>query len=159
MLRNVKQDWMVKDMINEPIIIDGVDVSECKHFKIGTCLADYLLTDMNFSEVKCELCKDCYYKQLKHNEQECERLKHDNDYEVGTLEKTIDNLTAENEELKTTVAEIKDMCSEMNCESLMQHSWCGNTDFKMGCCEKLFKKQILQKIKNVSKRITDKNII
>ena len=38
------------------------------------------------------------------------------------------------------------MCSEMNCESLMQNSWCGDTDFKMGCCEKLFKKQILQKI-------------
>ena len=41
------------------------------------------------------------------------------------------------------------MCSEMNCESLMQNSWCGNTDFKMGCCEKLFKKQILQKISEV----------
>ena len=59
----------------EKIIIDGTDVSECKHFKIGTCLADYLLTDMNFSEAKCELCKNCYYKQLKRKEQECEELK------------------------------------------------------------------------------------
>ena len=62
-------------MTDKQIIIDGTDVSECKHFKIGTCLADYLLTDMNFSEAKCELCKNCYYKQLKRKEQECEELK------------------------------------------------------------------------------------
>lgn len=61
-------------MTDKQIIIDGVDVSGCKHFKIGTCLADYLLTDMAFSEAKCELCKDCYYKQLKCKEQECEKL-------------------------------------------------------------------------------------
>ena len=61
-------------MENKEIIIDGTDVSECKHFKIGTCLADYLLTDMNFSEAKCELCKNCYYKQLKRKEQECEEI-------------------------------------------------------------------------------------
>lgn len=45
----------------------------------------------------------------KAKEQECERLKHDNDYEVGALEKTIDNLTAENEEngkLKQRIIEI-----------------------------------------------------
>ena len=47
---------------------------------------------------------------------------------------------------KQALAKIKEICSEMNCESLMQNSWCGNTDFKMGCCEKLFKKQILQEI-------------
>ena len=56
-------------------IIDGVNVSGCKHFKIGTCLADYLLTDMNFSEAKCELCKDCYYKQLKRKEQTLDKIK------------------------------------------------------------------------------------
>ena len=53
------------------------------------------------------------------------------------------------DEYKQTLTEIKDMCSEINCESLMQNYWCGNTDFKMGCCEKLFKKQILQKISEV----------
>ena len=50
---------------------------------------------------------------------------------------------------KQALAEIKEICSEMNCESLMQNSWCGNTDFKMGCCERLFKKQILQIINEV----------
>ena len=45
---------------------------------------------------------------LKHKQQECDRLKHDNDYEVGALEKTIDNLTAENEELERLYKELQD---------------------------------------------------
>ena len=45
---------------------------------------------------------------LKHKQQECERLKHDNDYEVGALEKTIDKLTAENEELERLYKELQD---------------------------------------------------
>lgn len=45
---------------------------------------------------------------LKHKVQECERLKHDNDYEVGALEKTIDNLTVENEELERLYKELQD---------------------------------------------------
>ena len=61
------------------------------------------------------------------------------------------NKLEEAEKFKNCLTEIKDMCSEINCESLMQNSWCGNTDFKMGCCEKLFKKQILQKISEVIK--------
>lgn len=60
---------------NKPIMIDGVDVSHCKHFKNRSCIADYLLTDMVFSEAKCELCKDCYFKQLARKTQECEELK------------------------------------------------------------------------------------
>ena len=63
--------------------------------------------------------------------------------------KELDQLKIENKKLKQTLDEIKEMCSEMDCESLMQNSWCGNTDFKMGCCEKFFKKQILQKISEV----------
>lgn len=62
-------------MTDKQIIIDGVDVSECKHFGNRTCLVNYLLTDMTFSEAKCELCKDCYFKQLTRKEQECEELK------------------------------------------------------------------------------------
>lgn len=58
---------------NKPIIIDGVDVNRCKHFKNRTCIADYLLTDMDFSEAKCKLCKDCYFKQLARKTRECEQ--------------------------------------------------------------------------------------
>lgn len=50
-------------------IIDGIDVSECKHYNpeqyfkcnIGCC--------------HCEENPNCYYKQLKRKEQECEELK------------------------------------------------------------------------------------
>ena len=110
-------------MTDKQIIIDGVNVSGCKHFKIGTCLADYLSTDMDFSEAKCELCKDCYYKQLKHREQECNKfytqLKADEEChkeEENTLRKIIKNkeernieLYKENNKLKQTLNEIKEI--------------------------------------------------
>ena len=71
-------------------------------------------------------------------------------YENMRYEKQqLDQLKAENEKLKIALAEIKEMCTEMNCESLMQNSWCSNTDFKMCCCERLFKKQILKLISEV----------
>lgn len=71
------------------VIIDGVDVSKCKHFKNRTCIADSLLTDMDFSEAKCELCKNCYFKQLTRKTQECEGIK-----------KQLDRFKTENKKLK-----------------------------------------------------------
>lgn len=62
-------------MTDKQIIIDGVDVSGCKHYKNRNCIVDYCLTDMPFSEAKCELNTNCNYKQLKRKEQECEKLK------------------------------------------------------------------------------------
>ena len=53
-------------------------------------------------------------EQLQSKEQECERLKYDNDYEVGVLEKTIDNLKVENEKLKKT---LKELTNEVEDES------------------------------------------
>lgn len=95
---------------SKSIIIDGVDVSECKYYDDLDCYAE---RDNCGYPLDCKDSPNCYFKQLKRKEQ--------------------------------ILAEIKEMCSEMDCESLMQNSWCGNTDFKMGCCEKFFKKQILQK--------------
>ena len=50
-------------------IVDGIDVSGCKHYKNRNCIADYCLTDMPFSEAKCELNPNCYYKQLQREKQ------------------------------------------------------------------------------------------
>ena len=55
-------------MADKQIIIDGVDVISCNHF------------DMNFKhcDILGRLCREhnnCYYKQLKAKEQECEELK------------------------------------------------------------------------------------
>ena len=119
-----------------------------------------------------EYCKNCYEltEKLEAKEQECEELKKWKEDVINLFNKTcrckylnkesafcsfynkeciaINQCLYKNQQV---ITEIKDMCSEMNCESLMQNSWCGNTDFKMGCCEKLFKKQILQKISEVLK--------
>lgn len=56
-------------MLNK-IMVDGIDVSKCIHIQ-------------NFENVlfvcaetgrKCEVSKNCYYKQKKRKEQECEKL-------------------------------------------------------------------------------------
>ena len=106
-------------------------IDEERMFKCVWCKYDFTESDTNFilsenpNECVCNRCMTEWVDNLlwdfKRKEQECE-------------------------EYKQTIAKIKDICSEMDCESLMQNSWCGNTDFKMGCCEKVFKKQILQKI-------------
>ena len=59
-------------MINKQIIIDNIDVSECEFYgetmKTHNCTLHY----------EClQSCKgtDCYYKNWKRKEQECEDLK------------------------------------------------------------------------------------
>lgn len=68
--------------MTEEIIIDGVDVSEC--VRQGetvagiTCGNGERIRLANEIITKHKLCKDnpnCYYKQLKRKEQECEELK------------------------------------------------------------------------------------
>lgn len=112
-------------MTDKQIIIDGIDVSGCKHYKNRTCIADYCLTDMPFGEAKCELNPNCYYKQLKRKEQECNKLyiqlKADEEYhkeEENTLRKIIKNkeernieLYKENNKLKQILAKIKEVCN------------------------------------------------
>ena len=76
-------------MTKEPIMIDDVNVKDCKHFNYGE---GYNSETEEFIEGACEcitahneygefeyfgVCKgrDCYYKQLKRKEEECEELK------------------------------------------------------------------------------------
>ena len=78
----VKQDFEKDiDVPSKQIIIDGVDVSECKHFEDEECL--------NPSETvaNCEASPNCNYKQLKRKEQECEELKKVNDEKNELLAK------------------------------------------------------------------------
>ena len=147
---------MAKDLI-----IDGVDVSGCSYGEIKEgifkCSCEY---NVRSASMFCKDNPNCYYKQLKRKEQKCEELKakcSQLEEKIKDWQKEVERIqfigsygimdeVKKNTKLKNCLTEIKDMCSEINCESLMQNSWCGNTDFKMGCCEKLFKKQILQKI-------------
>lgn len=57
-------------MTDKKIIIDGVDVVECKfRCYIDRCMANTCIT------TACKDSPNCYYKQLQRKEQECEELK------------------------------------------------------------------------------------
>lgn len=89
----------------------SVDVSKCEWSR-QIDLDINIICTLNSPKKHSGYCKDnpnCVFKQLKCKEQECDRLKHDNDYQVGALEKTIDNLTVENEKLEQTITEIKEI--------------------------------------------------
>ena len=134
---------MFKQLIHERNELRKYIIDICKSLDINTSQSVLGANCLEFYAVLSSVAKDRMkdlQEQLKRKEQECEELKHE-------VELMMDCESCKIDEYKQTLTEIKDMCSEMNFEILMQNSWCGNTDFKMGCCEKLFKKQILQKIR------------
>ena len=106
-------------MTDKQIIIDGVDVSGCKYF----CKFTTICRNENIGRVVRPRCKnvvDCYYKQLKLKEQECEELKEKykwyDHYKEQALynknlcnekSKQLDQLKAENEELKKQVCGLR----------------------------------------------------
>ena len=102
-------------MTDKQIIIDDVDVSGCKHYKNRTCIADYCLTDMPFGEAKCELNPNCYYKQLqreKQNSQEARDVAIKEFNRAEELKTLLKRKEQECEELKQTLAEIKEFAEE-----------------------------------------------
>ncbi len=83
-------------MTDKQIIINGVDVGWCKNYNEANskdCETLYI----------CAENPNCYYKQLKAKEQECERLKRDyfkqNEW-LQEQKKELDQLKAENDELR-----------------------------------------------------------
>lgn len=100
-------------MTDKQIIIGDVDVSWCKYWK-GYCRIASLC---DYPGHLCEVTPNCYYKQLKRKEQECEEL---NEYSVSfarkcqkleldvcylkdknyNLQRRLDQLKAEKEEIK-----------------------------------------------------------
>ena len=107
-------------MTDKQIIIDGCDVSGCEWCKEVGLDSEYICT-CNSSKKVSGYCKDnpnCYYKQLKHEEQECEEFRKTNDEKnellaklgcptiatakrkVFCLQEQLDQLKAENERLE-----------------------------------------------------------
>ena len=86
---------------DKQIIIDGADVSGCEYWK-GYCRIASLC---DYPGHLCEVTPNCYYKQLKRKEQECEELK-----EILN-EGCLHNLTLMTEQrvLLQTLAEIKEI--------------------------------------------------
>ena len=87
-------------MNEKQIIIDGVDVSKCIYYQYNMCTA----TKDNYGD--CSFyCKDydmndCYYKQLKRKEQECEQLR-------NKLNSSIERMNAQNEKLHNEIQTIR----------------------------------------------------
>lgn len=105
-------------MENKKIYIDDVDVSWCEHYtgNIG------YLTDKNWTcrakiqGTKCEDWSNCYFKRWQRKEQECERLsEHHYELEEKFLELNCKSYgyILENDKLKQTLTEIKEIAEEI----------------------------------------------
>lgn len=113
-------------MKDKPIMIDDVDVAGCRHFNNND--KGYNQETEEFVKGACEciaahdsygefmyygICKgrDCYYKQLKRKEQECEHWKHQAELGADTTDRLIKELEEkeqECEQLKKSVRSNKD---------------------------------------------------
>ena len=131
-------------MTDKQIIIDGVDVSGCKKYEHEIIRCNTSLKNMCFYGGRCTDKKnaDCYYKQLKHKEQEYEELKEEiKHYKQiaqyhGNLSVKYTNKSAK---LKQTLTEIKNIAEKENNDTKVLYN--RRTDQRM--------KQILQKISEV----------
>lgn len=98
-------------MTDKEIIIDGIDVSECNHFK-------YENVDCVINNTCC-WGFDCKYKQLKRKEKECEELKREiafgNNGKLSDKIRAIvfKNLNNENSKYKQALDEIEEFCEEI----------------------------------------------
>ena len=148
-------------MTDKQIIIDGVDISKCKHYDevFNYCDQSYLgeggLLKNTKNPKRCECSPNCYYKQLKRKEQECDKLyiqlKADEEYhkeEENTLRKIIKNkeernieLYKENNKLKQTLTEIKEIAENVQ-------SFVGRINIEDDVFEQM--EQILQKISEMN---------
>jgi hypothetical protein len=82
-------------MTDKQIIIDGVDVSGCGELHINQ--ANAIICEI--TGYLCEDRQNCYYKQLKRKEQECEELKEGYSELTDIVSPYIDDFTGYNEEL------------------------------------------------------------
>lgn len=83
-------------MTDEEIIIDGVDVSECVSFDklngLNICCYDDTREDKIPFANFCIENKDCYFKQLKREEQECEAQRRKIDYYIVKISQLLDDI-------------------------------------------------------------------
>ena len=138
-------------MTDKQIIIDGVDVSKCKYIDIENFEKPicHCISQRNECEMPCEYNKDCYYKQLKRKEQECEELKEDRERwksnfngKVSAIEELLqqlDQFKVKNIKNSKTLTEIKEIA-----EIISLPMGTGKSGNRV-----ILAKQILQKISEV----------
>lgn len=91
-------------MTDKQIIIDGVDVSGCilRRRKEPNCTVCNGYSSKVF-EFDCSDFKNCYFKQLKRKEQECEKLRgdfHDTNEQLKDYKEHYDRQSEEHQKLK-----------------------------------------------------------
>ena len=98
-------------MTDKQIIINGVDVSGCKKYEHEIVRCNATLKNMCFCGGRCTDKKnaDCYFKQLKRKEQECEELK-----------KNVEHWKMEYKEAKAKGEWTYDLVKKRLCEQLDQ---------------------------------------
>ena len=164
-------------MTDKQIIIDGVDVSGCIFHSL-TIMSYAGCNYYKCFECACECHNDCYYKQLKRKERECEKINLTNErlvaekyimneeilklkakeQECEELKKandgiltTIRILAKNNIKLREILAEIKEIAEiEIECKTYGIENDCFNKTRCKALNEHIdFIKQILQKISEV----------
>lgn len=119
-------------MADKEIIIDGVDVSKCRWHTnlIMDCL------EIPTQPCKCTNDKNCYYKQLKHKEQECKNLEEElRGCRIGIKDISIENteICKISEKYKRVLDEIEKNIKAMNNECFYDDYECNNCDMRNGC--------------------------
>ena len=143
--------YLMGDIMDKEIIIDGVKVEECSYYN-----KDNTPYCCEVWDNECE-AQNCYYKQLKRKERECEKFKkiiNEAKNSKLDLKSFLVGEAIQNEyeqqlyQLKQTLIEIKKIAENMNNECFYSDFDCKYCDMKNGCTY-LNKKQILQKISEV----------
>ena len=73
-------------MTYKKIIINDVDVSGCIYFQMNNKMPVCRACNSGVGSPYCEYHKDCYYKQLKRKEQECEELEKNETILISNLQ-------------------------------------------------------------------------
>ena len=97
-------------MTNKQIIIDGIDVSGCIYFKMNNKMPMCRACNSGLGTPYCEYHKDCYYKNWKRKEQECEELKEATDGLLKIQYQLANSCT----KYEQTLAEIKEIAEQIS---------------------------------------------
>ena len=132
-------------MTDKQIIIDGINVSGCCQY-MPRYMEDYDIDTLDYCNRYFKPCKDvdvkyCYYKQLKHKEQECEALQM-SDNEAREI---VAELKAECKELKEKVKELNQGWIDCDKERNLQEA---NSEFRQRVINRY--KQTLTEIKEIA---------
>lgn len=112
-------------MTNKQIIKNGIDVSGCEYYfdEKCRCMDASIMQDF-YSCPQCNSNPNCYYKQLKRKEQECEELKEkylnlkeqngSSIVQLNTTNEQLDQLKAENWNLKRELMQYEKDVKELN---------------------------------------------